>query len=872
VLRNDIEQLIASHEQAAEFIESPASDLAAEWFARGQSGLKPGEKIGPYEVQSVLGVGGMGEVYLALDTRLSRQVALKLLPRRFTLDPERVRRFEQEVRAASALNHPNFVTIHEIGNVNHTQFMVTEFVQGRTLRQLMDEKPFTLNEALNVAIQVAGALAGAHSAGIVHRDIKPENIMLRDDGYVKILDFGLAKLTETKTLDSDPETSTLLQSSPGLVMGTVQYMSPEQARGKKVDARTDIWSLGVVLYEMLACRVPFPGETSSHVMVALMEDEMPLLTDHADVPPELNRIVTKALRKKQNERYQTAGQLADDLKRLKQELQRQVSFKGRLGAVTSIKDGNDKSGGPADPAFASLTSTVDTGATQPTSTARRLVGKIKRHRTVAIAALLLLVGAIIFVPWFFVNRRGDDKVIDSIAVMPFVNETGNTDVEYLSDGLTETLIADLAQLPKLKVTARNSTFKYKGKEVDPREAGRALGVQAILTGRVLRRGDNFLISVELIDARDATRIWGEQYRGTESDIAAAQARISRELTLALRFHLTPVEQQQLARRETANPKAYELLLKSRHLRTEGGTEKRKQAIDVLQQAIVADPKYSLAYADLSGLYSGLVNNNVLDQKEFMPKSEAASLKALELDDDLAEAHLAMARVKTDQWNWVAAEQEFQRAIQLNPGLSAAHMGYTFFLMIHGRAEEALAEANWAKELDPVSTGPNIVVVYALILSHQPDQALAAAKRLIELDPGSPQVQTVLGQTYEDRGQYRESLAAFQEAVRLGDQSPDAQIALGTAHAKVGELEKTREFVKQLRRKKEYVSPVGLAILHVALREYEQAFALLEQAYCVHDQQLIWIGIESIGEGDFAPVASDPRFVNLMRRLNLKPPV
>jgi serine/threonine protein kinase len=338
VLRNDVEELIASHEQAEDFIESPASDLAAGWFARGQSGLKPGEKIGPYEVQSVLGIGGMGEVYLALDTRLSRQVALKLLPSRFTSDPERVRRFEQEVRAASALNHPNFVTIHEIGQVNNTQFMVTEFVQGQTLRQLMNEKPFTLNEALNIAIQVASALAGAHSAGIVHRDIKPENIMLRADGYVKILDFGLAKLTETQTLDSDPETPTLLQSSPGLVMGTVQYMSPEQARGKKVDARTDIWSLGVVLYELLACRVPFSGETPSHVMVSLMEDELPGLRSFANVPAELDRIVTRTLSKNKQERYQTAREMAHDLKELKRELQLQGRLKQSLETSEHLRE------------------------------------------------------------------------------------------------------------------------------------------------------------------------------------------------------------------------------------------------------------------------------------------------------------------------------------------------------------------------------------------------------------------------------------------------------------------------------------------------------------------------------------------------------
>src|SRR5437870_2270126 len=320
VLRNDIEELISSHEQADEFIESPASDLAAELLAKGQSGLKYGEKIGPYEIQSVLGLGGMGEVYRATDTRLSRRVALKLLPPKFTFDPERVRRFEQEARAASALNHPNIVTIHEIGHFNNARFIVTEFVEGQTLRQLMNEKPFTLNEALNVAIQVAGALRSAHAAGIVHRDVKPENIMLGADGYVKILDFGLAKLTETQTSDSDLETDTLLQSNPGLVMGTVHYMSPEQARGKGVDSRTDIWSLGVVLYELLAGHVPFSGETPSHVMVSLMEDELPALPSNTNVPAELDRVVVKALRKNKKERYQTARELLDDLKGLKREL------------------------------------------------------------------------------------------------------------------------------------------------------------------------------------------------------------------------------------------------------------------------------------------------------------------------------------------------------------------------------------------------------------------------------------------------------------------------------------------------------------------------------------------------------------------------
>ena len=337
-LQKEIEDLLASHEESDSFIETPASDVAAELLAEGQAGLVVGQAIGPYTVLDLIGAGGMGQVYLGTDTRLGRRVALKILPKQFTINPERVRRFEQEARAASALNHPNIVTIHEIGRSNSTQFIVTEFVDGQTLRTLMNEKPFTLKEALNVATQIAGALAAAHAAGIVHRDIKPENIMLRADGYVKILDFGLAKLTELPTTDSELEKSTLLQSNPGLVMGTVQYMSPEQARGKKVDARTDIWSLGIVLYELVSGRVPFTGETPSHVMVSLMENELPPLTSHTELPAELERIVTKTLAKNKRERYQTAKELAHDLKNLKQELQIEARLKRTPEADAASKE------------------------------------------------------------------------------------------------------------------------------------------------------------------------------------------------------------------------------------------------------------------------------------------------------------------------------------------------------------------------------------------------------------------------------------------------------------------------------------------------------------------------------------------------------
>jgi predicted Ser/Thr protein kinase len=341
ILRREVESLLSSHAWDDSFFETPAADVAAELLGVSILSFNPGQEIGNYRIVRHLGSGGMGEVYLADDTRLNRKVAIKLLPPHFTINPQRARRFEREARTASALNHPNIVTIYEIGQSNDAHFIVTEFIDGKTLRQLINEKPFTLNETLNVAIQVASALIGAHAAGIVHRDIKPENIMIREDGYVKILDFGLAKLTESQIAESDLETPTLAQSNPGLVMGTVQYMSPEQARGKKVDARTDVWSLGIVLYELLAGRVPFTGETPSHVMVSLMEDKLPSLKGYANVPTDLERIVRIALRKNRKERYQTAHQLMRDLKDLKRELQVEARLKGMLEAVPDIVEDAD---------------------------------------------------------------------------------------------------------------------------------------------------------------------------------------------------------------------------------------------------------------------------------------------------------------------------------------------------------------------------------------------------------------------------------------------------------------------------------------------------------------------------------------------------
>ena len=488
-LRKEVESLLASHEKDGSFIDSPAYQASAEMLTDDQE-LKAGQTIGHYEILSTIGRGGMGEVYLAQDARLGRKVALKFLPNAFTQDRERLRRFEQEARAASALNHPNILTIHEIGKVNDQRFIATEFVDGETLREKMIDGPLKIADALKIAEQIASALAQAHEAGIIHRDIKPENVMLRRDGIVKVLDFGLAKLTEQKEVGPEDATRQLVQTSAGVVMGTVAYMSPEQARGLASDGRTDIWSLGVVLYEMLTGRAPFEGPTTSDLIVSVLEREPPLLGTSAETPPELQRIVAKMLRKDREERYQGIRDVLLDLKSLREE----AEFEGKLKRST------------AETKATATATEIEIQNAPKTSRAEYLLGEIRSHKLVAIAALLVLTVGIAALYYFtrgnVSNKQSSNQQIDSIAVLPFANESGNPDVEYLSDGMTESLINSLSQLPHLSVKARSSVFRYKGKEVEPQQVASELSVQAILNGRVVQRGDDLTLYLSLVDGRN----------------------------------------------------------------------------------------------------------------------------------------------------------------------------------------------------------------------------------------------------------------------------------------------------------------------------------------------------------------------------------
>ena len=802
--------------------------------------LPPGTRLGRYEVRSFLGAGGMGEVYLAHDSTLRRHVAIKLLTADVAADTDRLARLQQEAYAASSLNHPNILTIHEIGVQDGTHFIATEFIEGENLRQRMARGRLELREVLDIGVQVASALGAAHAAGIVHRDIKPENIMVRKDGIAKVLDFGLAKLVAHGSAEpAEAATKTTADTLPGVVLGTVQYMSPEQARGLQADPRTDIWSLGVVLYELLAGRSTFEGQTSSDVIAAILRSDPPSLTTRVrTVPPELERIVTKALQKDKEERYQAVKDLALDLKELKRRLEVDAQVARSSARVNP---------------------TVD----------QSVVG-IARGRSTArtrIALALLVTGAVAVAAGYARYAGylgGTTRNIDSVAILPFTNESGDPEKEYLSDGISETLINNLSQISGVKVIARGSAFKYKGKVVDPQEVARALGVEAIVTGRLAQRGENLVISAELMDARDASHMWGDQYHRTATDLLGVQAEISADIAENLRRRLSTGDRDRLTKRETANQQAYELVLKGRFYFDRGGTQNRKKSVELFQQAIGIDPGYALAYVGLSNAYRALVLNGVLDPREFMPKAEAAVRRALELDDSLADAHVVLANFKRDTWDWAGAEREYQRALAINPNLARARHSYSFFLSSMQRHDHAIAESRRARELDPLSGAMATGVGYRAFFARRYDEAIVALKQSLEVDRSYGLTHVVLGYAYDAKGMHREAIAAYEEAIRLGDDGPSTQIFYGAALAHAGDRERALMILRQLETSKTYVSPGELAILYIALGQRERAFSSLEKGFGARDVQLQFLAVDPA----FDSLRADPRFIDLLRRVGL----
>src|SRR5712692_8245637 len=833
--------------------------------------ITAGIKLGRYEIRAKIGEGGMGEVYLAQDTKLDRKVALKILPAEVAAHPDRMRRFVQEAKTASALNHPGIITIYEIEQIDSVNLIATEFIDGDTLRESLKNGPLKLGAVLEVAIQTANALAAAHAAGIVHRDIKPENIMLRRDGIVKVLDFGLAKLAErlpADSVDTEAKTKGLVQTEPGVVMGTVAYMSPEQARGLAVDARTDIFSLGVAIYEMVTGKAPFGGATRSDLIVALLErDPPPLARFTPEAPAELERLVMKTLAKDRDERYQTAKDLLIDLKRLKQKLD--VAAEIERSSAPEVKG----AGGESQPAHAlERVSTAPGAAAQTaladsraTSSAEYLVSGIKQHKlAAAIALLVLVVGAVALS--VYLHARNTEVAIESIAVLPFVNQNHDPDSEYLSDGVTESIINSLTQLPTLKVMARSAVFRYKGKEADPMAAGKELGVRAVLTGRIMQRGDSLTIRTELTDVRDNKQLWGEQYERKVSDLMSLQRDIAGQIANNLRLKISGEEHNRMMKHYTENPEAYQLYLKGRYFWSKFTEDGLKKSIEYFDQAIGKDPNYAQAYAGIAVAYN-VLGNNYQNPGEAAVKSRAAATRALELDDSLVEGHEALAAIKIFyDWDWPGAERELKRAIELNPNYANPHTLYCTYLRSMGRLDEGIAEAKRAVELDPLSQIANGNLGRTYNFARQHDQAIAQARRALELDQNSFPALRNLVVAHALMGKYPEAAAEGNTMLRLFGRDQTDLSLLGWTYARSGQQSEARKLIAELKEqaKKSYVFPSYLAYIHIALGEKDEALALLEKAYEERDSNMIDLKVDPI----YDPLRSDPRFVELLRRMNL----
>jgi eukaryotic-like serine/threonine-protein kinase len=817
-----------------------------------------------YRIVRKIGAGGMGEVYLAEDTELGRQVALKVLLAEVANDEERVRRFVQEAKAASALNHPNILTVYEIGSFESSRFIATELIKGETLREKLQRERLTLRETLDAAVQIASALNAAHSAGIIHRDVKPENVMLRDDGLVKVLDFGLAKLTEKKTeaLDTEGETRAQVKTSPGTVMGTASYMSPEQARGKETDARSDVWSLGVVLYEMLTGETPFAGETANDTIAAILTREPAPLDE--GTPPELQRIIRKALQKKADERYQTSKDFLLDLKNLKRELEFAEELE-RSQMPHSTRASNAGTNQPGESATAHLPAAVSTKHSLPqaTSSAEYIVGEVKKHKLGVLLGSLIVLSLLGVGIWFFF-LRSSNAPIDSIAVLPLQNRSADADSEYLADGLAESLIYRLSQLPNLKVSPASSVFRYKGKETDAIKIGSELDVRAVMSGRIAQRGDSLTISVELIDVRTGKLIWGEQYERKLSELLATQREIAAAITQKLQLKLSGGERG-LTKKYTDSNEAYQLYLKGRFHLAKRTKVDILRGIELFREAIKLDPNFALAYVGVADSFSVMPGYPYMSPAEAMPQAKAAVATALELDPDLPEAHAIAGNIaSTYDWNWAEAERSHKRALELDPNLALAHYRYgTTYLTPLGRHDEAIVELKRTMELEPLSLTQGANYAGVLMYARQFDAALEQAGKTYELDMNHLTAQIWLCHVLNAKGMYAESLLISEKSMQ-GD-FPISGPA-GYAYAKSGQRQRAEAVITRLKEveKTGYVANYWIAIIYAALGDKDAAFAELEKAYQRRDWFLHKLKVDPFMDS----LRDDPRYKDLLRRMNL----
>jgi serine/threonine-protein kinase len=830
-LQREVELLLASDEAASStLLGAPAHAVAASLLQNAAA--LTGQFISHYEITALLGKGGMGEVYQARDAKLDRTVALKILPADVATDAERLRRFVREAKAASALNHPHVATIYEIGAAENVNFIAMEYVAGQPLTAKINGTPLALHEVITIGSQIADALDEAHRKGITHRDIKPANVMLNERGQVKVLDFGLAKITRPPSLESDA--STLKQTTPGIVMGTVPYMSPEQALGREVDHRSDIFSLGVVLYEMLTRRRPFDRATVNETLAAILRDEPPPLAEHAPAcPASLAQIVTRCLAKAPAERYQTAGEIVVALQ-----------------AVRDEKAVSKPSG--------------EMAAAPPTLPRAEKVPP-PRWRWVAMASASALI-VLLAVLYAFRPRETAETPIKTLAVLPPRPLHINGRDEALELGTTSTLITRLGSLRQLIVRPESAVEKYARPEQDPLAAGLEQKVDAVLDSRYQRSGDKLRFTLRLLRVADGATLWADTLDQPTTDAFAIEDALSAKVTGGLKLTLSEADKELLAKRYTKNAEAWQLYARGHHLSQQRGIPNVEKAITYLEQAIALDPDFALAYAELGFCYISLTYGKY-PPKELMPKAKAVNDRALKLDDQLAEAHAFSALYKRAyEWDYDGAEREHKRAIELNPNSAEVHRLYAFHLIYTGRFEQGIAEVRRAEDLDPTSPFVSNSLSQIFYFARRYDETIETARRGIDLHSGTEQFYNWMIRAYEMKGDEPGAVAAYLKQAEAEGAGADEIAGMKTAFATGGLKGLWRWQLDRLleREKREFILQISVALLYTRLGQKEQALARLERAIEDRNHYVIALNVEPVWDS----YRSDPRFVALVRRVGL----